>query len=923
MAIAAGTRFNHYEILSPLGAGGMGEVYLAEDSRLHRKVALKLLPEEFTRQAERVRRFEQEARAASALNHPNILTIFEIGETNGAHFIATEFVDGQTLRERLKSGGLPVAAALELGVQIVSAISAAHEAGIIHRDIKPENVMLRRDGIVKVLDFGIAKLTEQRPDVVDNEAPTLAKVTTEPGTVMGTASYMSPEQARGQRVDARSDIFSLGVMLYEMVAGRPPFDGVNALDVIGAILNRAPAPLTLQTSDAVEASGEGAPAELQRIITKALRKEREERYQVIKDLLLDLKSLKQELEFEAKLKGIKAHELSPAGDTSAKKAEAATNEVAVRTTSSAEYLVNQINRHRTGALITLCSTLVILAGIGYGLYRFAEQKPPVARFEKLKFTRLTTSGKVNFAAISPDGKYVAYVNDEGEKQGLWLKQVASAQSVEITPPAAARFHNLAFSPDSNFVYYTSVDADDHANLYQVAALGGASRKLPLSDVSSPVSFSPDGRRMVFTRRTSAPSEMELIVANADGTNAQRLATRKAPESLNAPAWSPDGKVIACNLRKGNEQLLVTIAVESGRETTINKQQVESFGRLGWLPDGSALVGTGAAKTGRSQVWLIAYPTGEARQLTTDLTGYGGGSLTADGRALVALHSDHHANIWLAPGGKPDEARQITSGMSKNDGKFGLTWLANDHLVYTSELEDRVGLWAMDASGGNQKQLTSVGFYPTAPPDGRYVVFNTIGAVARLRRMDADGGDIRQLTTGFLSSCSPDGKWIVYTDPGGEGQADRLRKIGIDGGSPTRLTDFRAMWPSISPDGKQIACLYSDKGSEAPPTNFGLIPFDGGPVTNIAEMPLSARGVNQMLRWLPDARAIAYLGQQAGVINIWSVPVGGGQPKQLTRFTSDGVYAFAWSHDGKWLAMSRGGQTTDAVLISEVKTQNNQ
>jgi serine/threonine protein kinase len=223
MAIAVGARFDHFEVIAPLGAGGMGEVYLARDTRLDRRVALKLLPAEFTANRDRVRRFEQEAKAASSLNHPNIITVYEIGESDGAHFIAAEYVDGQTLRQRMQGDHLKLLSALDVAVQIASALAAAHEAGIIHRDIKPENVMLRRDGIVKVLDFGLAKLTERRQGEVDNEAPTRAKVNTDPGTVMGTASYMSPEQARGQEVDARSDIFSLGVMLYEMLAGRAPF----------------------------------------------------------------------------------------------------------------------------------------------------------------------------------------------------------------------------------------------------------------------------------------------------------------------------------------------------------------------------------------------------------------------------------------------------------------------------------------------------------------------------------------------------------------------------------------------------------------------------------------------------------------------------------------------------------------------------
>jgi eukaryotic-like serine/threonine-protein kinase len=283
-----GQRIGHYQILSLLGAGGMGEVYLAEDQSLRRKVALKLLPGRFTQEADRVRRFEQEARAASALNHPNILTIHEIGQVDGRHYLVTEFIDGQTLRQRMKSARLEIREALDVAVQVASALAAAHEAGIVHRDVKPENVMLRRDGYVKVLDFGLAKLTEPRVQAIDTAALTAAEVSTEAGVVMGTVHYMSPEQARGQKVDGRSDIFSLGVVLYEMIAGRVPFEGKTSSDVIAALLAKEPLPLTQFLPE--------VPVEMERIMTKALQKDREERYQTIKDVLRDLKALYQELE---------------------------------------------------------------------------------------------------------------------------------------------------------------------------------------------------------------------------------------------------------------------------------------------------------------------------------------------------------------------------------------------------------------------------------------------------------------------------------------------------------------------------------------------------------------------------------------------------------------------------------------------------
>lgn len=290
-SLAKGQRIGSYEIAAPLGAGGMGEVYLAEDTRLGRKVALKLLPAYFTKDEDRLRRFQQEARAASSLNHPNILTIYEIGQENTYHFIATEFIEGVTLRRHMMTTGMKLGEVLDVASQVGSALAAAHAAGIVHSDIKPENIMIRGDGYVKVLDFGLAKLTERQTYQVDADAATKALVKTQPGLVMGTAQYMSPEQAQGLNVDARTDIFSLGIVLYEMVAGRAPFDGNTKSDALATILKEEAPPLSRYAPE--------VPAELEWIVTKALAKEREERYQVVKDLLIDLKNLNQDLELQA------------------------------------------------------------------------------------------------------------------------------------------------------------------------------------------------------------------------------------------------------------------------------------------------------------------------------------------------------------------------------------------------------------------------------------------------------------------------------------------------------------------------------------------------------------------------------------------------------------------------------------------------
>jgi len=353
MSIAVGTRFDRFEVLSLLGVGGMGEVYLAQDTRLRRKVALKILPSQFTASADRLRRFEQEAYAASSLNHPNLVTIFEIGNVDGAHFMAHEYIDGQSLWDRLKQELLPLQDALDIAVQIATALNAAHEAGIVHRDIKPQNVMLRRDGIVKVLDFGLAKLAEQqRATEVDSQAATLAKITTDPRAVMGTPQYMSPEQARGQKADARTDIFSLGVVLYEMITGQPPFDGVNAIEVMGAILKTEPAPLRRHVTD--------VSPQLEHIVSRALRKDRDERYQRAKDLLIDLKDYKEELAFTSKLeRSVQPDKTRPVTEQAA---AAPTGETAaVATQSSGKIILGEIKRHRLGVALTLA--VVVIAAI--------------------------------------------------------------------------------------------------------------------------------------------------------------------------------------------------------------------------------------------------------------------------------------------------------------------------------------------------------------------------------------------------------------------------------------------------------------------------------------------------------------------------------------------------------------------------------
>ncbi|HZH33646.1 MAG TPA: protein kinase, partial [Pyrinomonadaceae bacterium] len=492
-----GKQFGRYEIRQKLGAGGMGEVYLARDEQLDRQVALKILSAEFSSDPVRQNRFRQEAKAASALNHPNIITIHEIGESEHGAFLATEFIKGETLRETIKRSPLPLFRAVKIAEQVAAALGAAHEAHIVHRDIKPENIMIRGDGYVKVLDFGLAKLTAQ--GALENAESDLNSNNTLPGVVMGSVRYMSPEQARGQQIDERTDIWSLGAVFYEMLTGHAPFDGATPSDTLAAVIYKAP--------EHVSHFVPNAPAELQRIVRRALQKDRDERYQNIKDFALDLKNLLYEIEHEISLENKTQPLPAYLGNTVESErihrtsgANQPTHITSVPTTS-AEYIVEQVRRHKWQTAVFSFGLIAVLAAISLGYFRWNGQKPvaTVKAFEKTQISRLTTDGKVRLPAISSDGKYVAYLSGEMGSRSLVVRQVATDSLVTIVPPTAQEFRGINFSPDGNYIYYVQLTRDySIGTLYQVPTLGGTPKKL-IEDIDSGVTFAPDGKRLAFLR----------------------------------------------------------------------------------------------------------------------------------------------------------------------------------------------------------------------------------------------------------------------------------------------------------------------------------------------------------------------------------------------------------------------------------------
>ncbi len=920
--LRAGQIIATYEIVSYISSGGMGEVYLAQDQRLNRKVALKLLPASFTKDNDRLRRFEQEARAASALNHPNIITIHEIQKVNSTHLIVTEFVDGETLRQRLARAPLNLAEALHVAIQIADALTAAHKAGIIHRDIKPENVMLRPDGYLKVLDFGLAKLSENSPSVISAEAPT-RQIKTGSGIVIGTAGYMSPEQARGLAVDERSDIFSLGTVIYEMIAGRKPFDGETPSDVLAAVLKTEPPPLSRLKPD--------IPAELVRIVTKALRKDREERYQVVKDLLIDLRTLKQEVEFNAKLEQSVAPETTadlPAAISSS--TTSALPRVTGEFTSVTESLRLEIKRHKVRTFVVLIGIALATLG-GYALYRLLSREPQSIPFQRMNITRLTNSGKAIDATISPDGKYIVYALSDAGKQSLWIRQVSTANDTQILPPAHVGFFGLTISPDGNDLYYAVKANLDQGTLYRIPILGGTPVKL-LEKIDGPVSFAPDGKRLVLVRGNYPnQGESALVIASKDGADEKTLAVRREPERLSpifftGPGWSPDGKLIAAAVATiGSSSQIIGFRVEDGREEVLTRESWPFIGRVHWVPDGLGLLVIAGDSPGSTQLWFVSYPEGKKSRVTNDLNYYRAINVTADGSKLSTIQVSGLVNIWVAPNGTAELALQLPTG---NVGFYAargnpVAWTPEGRIVFVSNESGNLDIWIMDPDGTNRKQLTANSGENTAPVvsgDGRYIVFASDRAGASsIWRMNIDGSDAKRLTNGLsdsLPSVSPDGKWVVYSSTGPA--HPRVWKLPIDGGDPIRLTEKVGFAPVVSPDGKLVAFAYSDSPDPfAPPNHIAVVQFEGGAPVKTFSFEGSGT-IATLPQWSADGSSILYPVSNNNVTNIWSQPLDGGPPRQITDFKDSLMTGFAWSRDGKQLACTRGILLRDSVLISDAK-----
>ncbi len=919
MEFSAGTKIqNRYEIRSLIDKGGMSEVYLAQDKQLGRLVALKLLKK--TDDQIKIKRFRQEARIISTLNHPNILTIYDFGQYKDFHFIISELVNGETLRKFITHRTLTLNEILEVSIQIGNALSTAHRYGIIHRDIKPENIMVSsNDNLVKVLDFGLAKLGEPKNDLIQKPDETTASLFhTKIGMIAGTVYYMSPEQLRGQAIDERTDVWSLGIVVYELLTGQRPFTADNNSDIIAAVLER-PAPSITKINSEL-------PGEIETVLAQALAKNKEERFQTVKDFVESLKIIKHSHESNNALYSKNDLEQFKANKTDSvtplpfldQKINSVQNPLST-------FFSNSKNFWRF-LLAAVFTGILSIVGLLYLYKNSAEQ----FKNKQFRIRRISTAGNISNGVISPDGRFIAFVQNENGKQSLWLRQVDEVAGKELIAPDFANYSGISFSPDGNSIFFTLFANKASGVLKRIPILGGSSQEI-IKDVDSSVSFSPDGNRLAFIRTKSREGLNQIVISNTDGSDAQVLSQRKQPlfysvSSRESLVWSPDGKSIVCPAGQKDSSSefmnLVEIDVDKGTEKIVTDHKWFRIGKIVWFKDAKELLITATESAANpSQIVKVSPSTGKVEMVTQDLSDYLSLSSTNNSGRLLGITFEKSSNIFTASVENIDQSRQLSGGGF--DGFGGLSWTPDERIVFVSTESGNRNIWQINSTGENREQLTfdkSSNNYPAVSKEGRYIVFvSDRTGTPHIWRMNIKDASFKQLTDGTDESfpqITPDSKWVIYSARS-EGRWV-LWKISIDGGDAVQLAKEQTHWASISPDGKTVACLGRENVPEAP-IKLVLLSSEDGKILNRFDLisGVASPDIIPTLRWTPDNQAIAFIATQNGVSNIYLQAVKGGQPKKITNFSSDRIFTFDWSKDGKNVAFARGVLRSDLVLIESL------
>ena len=913
-----GQTISHYRVTGQVGSGGMGIVYEAQDLDLGRQVALKFLPPQLSRDQNSLDRFLFEARTASALNHPNICTIYAVEKVHAENgeeqsFIAMELLEGETLDRRLKSGPLALDRLLDWSIQLADALDAAHAKGIIHRDIKPANIFITQRGQVKVLDFGLAKLarSEMAMETIGptQDSPEPMHLTS-PGATVGTIAYMSPEQARGETLDARTDLFSLGVVIYQMATGRLPFSGATSAVIFHAILERDPVP-AIQVNSTL-------PPKLDESIDKALEKDRDLRYQSAADLRGDLKRLKRDAE-----SGRKAAQSASAGVSALQHTPAPSGilpRASLGSTAAADPATLAVMpKPKRGAAIALGALIIAL--VAYGIYAFFSRSHPVP-FQEISVTKVTDTGNEMLAAISPDGKYVLCMSRKDGLASLWLRNVPTNSNTQVQPPADVYYNGLKFSPDGNYFYFARSDPGNPESkfLYRSALLGGAPEKLA-SDVDTNITFSPDGKNYAFMRYDN-PEEgkYQLIIRPVDGGDAQEkvLTSGSMAQGLSSPAWSPDGKTIVCNeLHAGYIQSLVRVNASSGQREPFFTKEDQFFGSPTWMPDGKGLLGLlhDLGDLHAAQIGFVSYPQAKISSITHDTNSYSDVSVAANGLALATILSEERWNLFVQPESGAQGHLVVSAHANTN-----FSWMPGGQII-----DDQGNvLTRIDPATGNRSVIApergkAAGDF-SACANGRYIVFELLSPGARsnvdIWRMDSSGGNLKQLTSGkndTLPLCSVDGRWAYYIDQKDE---PNVARVPIDGGAPQVLSNLAISDSQfdVSPDGRWAAFATLEHALGHKDT-LVLVNTDSGQTRKLDFEKLRFG----LLRFSSDGKAVVYPTRANGVDNLWLQPLDGSKGKQITNFTSERIYDFHWSFDGKQLALVRGHTDSDVVLIREARS----